>query len=38
MLTHFWPEENKRLYLEEAKSVFDNVFLAEENKKLVLRR
>lgn len=38
MLTHFWPEEDKRLYLEEAKSVFDNVIIAEENKKLLLRR
>ena len=38
LLTHFWPEEDKRLYLEEAKQNFENVDVAEENKKLILRR
>lgn len=38
LLTHFWPEEDKNLYLEEAKQSFDNVQVAEEGKKLILRR
>lgn len=38
LLTHFWPEEDKRLYLEEAKQNFKNVEVAEEGKKLILRR
>ena len=38
LLTHFWPEYGKRLYLEEAKEVFDNVDVAEEGKQLILRR
>lgn len=38
MLTHFWTEEDKKHYLDEAKSVFDNVIIAEENKKILLRR
>jgi ribonuclease BN (tRNA processing enzyme) len=38
LLTHFWPEEDKQLYLEEAKQVFKNVYAAEEGKKMVLRR
>ena len=38
LLTHFWPEEEKRLYLEEAKQNFENVEVAEEGKKLILRR
>lgn len=38
LLTHFWPEEDKRLYLEEAKQNFENVEVAEEGKKLILRR
>ena len=38
LLTHFWPEENKKLYLEEAKQTFENVEVAEEGKKLILRR
>lgn len=38
MLTHFWPEEDKRLYLEEAQQNFRNVEVAEEGKKLVLRQ
>ena len=36
LLTHFWPEEDKKLYLEEAKEVYNNVEIAEENKKIVL--
>lgn len=38
LLTHFWPEENKELYLEEAKQNFENVEVAKEGKKLILRR
>ncbi len=38
LLTHFWPEEEKRLYLEEALQSFQNVEVAEEGKKLILRR
>lgn len=38
LLTHFWPEEDKRLYLEEAKQNFANVEVALESKKLILRR
>lgn len=37
LLTHFWPEEDKSLYLEEAKKNFDNTMVAEEGKKLVLK-
>ena len=38
LLTHFWPEEDKKSYLDEAKQNFENVEVAEEGKKLVLRR
>lgn len=38
LLTHFWPEEDKKLYLEEAKQNFENVEVAEEGKKIILRR
>ena len=38
LLTHFWPEEEKGLYLEEAKQNFENVEVDEEGKKLILRR
>lgn len=38
LLTHFWPEEDKRLYLEEAQQNFQNVEVAEEGKKLILRK
>ena len=38
LLTHFWPEEDKDLYLNEAKSVFGNAMIAEEGKKLVLKK
>ncbi len=36
LLTHFWPEEEKELYLEEAKQNFQNVEVAEEGKQLIL--
>jgi ribonuclease BN (tRNA processing enzyme) len=38
LLTHFWPEIDKNLYLEEALKNTSNVEVAEENKKLILRR
>ncbi len=38
LLTHFWPEEDKNNYLEEAKQIFENVEVAEEGKKLVLTK
>lgn len=36
LLTHFWPEEDKKLYLEEAKEDFDNVEVAIEGNKIIL--
>ena len=38
LLTHFWPEIDKQLYVEEAKEYFENTEAAEEGKKIVLRR
>jgi len=38
LLTHFWPEEDKRLYWEEAHQNFENVEVAEEGKKIILKR
>lgn len=38
LLTHFWPEEDKNLYLEEARQNFKNTEVAEEGKKMILRR
>lgn len=38
MLTHFWPEIDKQLYVEEAQEYFANTIAAEEGKKLILRR
>ena len=38
LLTHFWPEEDKNLYLEEALQSFYNVETAVENKKIILRK
>lgn len=38
ILTHFWPLENKKEYLKEAKKVFKNTYLAKENKTIKLRR
>ena len=32
LLTHFWPEENKQKYVDEAKENFLNTSFAEENK------
>ncbi len=36
LLTHFWPEIDKEEYLKEAKPIFDNTEVAEENKILKL--
>lgn len=36
MLTHFYPELDKQLYLNEAKEVFENTIVAEEGKILKL--
>ena len=38
LITHFWPELDKELYLKEAMEEFNNVEAAYEGKKLVLRR
>lgn len=38
LLTHFWPEEDKHSYLNEAMQNFQNVEASHENKKLVLER
>lgn len=38
LLTHFWPEEAKKLYLGEAKQNFENTEVAEEGKKLILMK
>lgn len=38
LLTHFWPEIERCEYLNEAISIFPNTDVAEEGKKLVLRR
>lgn len=37
LLTHFWPEENKKYYLKEAKQVFKNVKAAKEGKRIVFK-
>ena len=37
MLTHFWPEIDKNVYVKEAKEEFNNVVAAEENMKLTLK-
>lgn len=31
LLTHFWPDSNKELYLQEALPIFENTQVAEEN-------
>lgn len=36
LLTHFWPETPKELYLKEAKEIFDNTEVAEEEKVYML--
>lgn len=38
LLTHFWPDENKEEYLNEAKINFKNTEIATEGKQLILRR
>ena len=38
LLTHFWPEIEKQLYVKEARKVFFNTIGAEENKVLKLER
>ena len=38
VLTHLWPEEDRSLYLEEAKCIFPNTEVAEEGQKLVLTK
>lgn len=38
LLTHFWPEEDKRLYLEEALEAFPNSHVAEELQKIKILR
>jgi len=38
LLTHFWPEIDKEKYLDEAMKIFENTEVAEEGKKLVLKR
>ncbi len=37
LLTHFWPEEDKNNYLEEAKVIFSNVSVAIEGKKIIIK-
>lgn len=37
LLTHFWPAEDKKLYLEEARQVFKNTMVAIEGKKIILK-
>lgn len=37
LLTHFWPETDKLLYLNEARKEFDNVDVSEERKKILVR-
>lgn len=36
LLTHFWYEEDKNIYLSQAREVFGNTFLAEEYKTYLL--
>ena len=38
LLTHFWPEEDRKLYVDEAKENFKNTESAREGKQLILRR
>lgn len=38
VLTHFWPELDKELYVNEAKTYFSNTEPAQEGKKLILRK
>ncbi len=36
ILSHFWPEIDKSSYLEEAKSIFENVEVATENTEYII--
>lgn len=36
LLTHFWPETDKKLYLDEAKLLFTNTDIAVEGKSFVI--
>lgn len=38
LLTHFWPEIDKMEYLKEASEIFTNTSVAEEGKKLILKK
>ena len=38
ILTHFWPEIDKEKYLEEAIKIFENTEVAEEGKKILLKK
>ena len=38
VLTHFWPDEDKNNYLEEAKEVFENTEVAIEGNKIIIER
>lgn len=38
LLTHFWPEIDKNEYKKEAKKYFENTEVAEEGKKLILKK
>lgn len=38
ILTHFWPEIDKNLYVAEAKEYFENTIAAEEGKVLTLTK
>lgn len=37
ILTHFWPEHNKKIYLKEAKTIFKNTEIAKINKKIKIK-
>lgn len=38
VLTHFYPEINKNKYLEEAKAIFENTSVGEENKYIKIKK
>ena len=38
VLTHFWPQEKKEEYVEEARRIFENTIAAEEGQKIYVRR
>ena len=35
-LTHFWPEIDKKEYVNEAKEIFINTVACEENSEIIL--